>query len=194
VLHQAATFAPGGNGSSIEYGLLGFAVLIVILLLIIRVKRSHDRKIRQAASSGFYDFDVAHYGTASAGSSLMEKAVEASGRPLAPSFMSSGRGTNPKGAVAPMPVPSSFGGVDRSPAGPVRAYDQTTANDRGPMPPSPPSDGGAPDLPIPSTPRIPRNLASRPAPPRGSDSESSLPPLVQPPPPSSTPPTKQTPR
>ncbi len=80
---------------SIELDIIGFAAFMLIMLLVVRAKRSHDRKLRQAASSGFYDFDVARYGTASAGSSLMEKAVEASSRPLAPSFVSSNRGAGP---------------------------------------------------------------------------------------------------
>jgi hypothetical protein len=181
-LHETAAVT---QGISIEVGLLGFAALIVIVLLIVRMKRSHDQKIRRAASAGFYDFDVARFGTAS--SSLMENAVASSARPLAPSFVAPGRAVGHKDgpvatprpaptarpAPAPMPVPSSFGVLDRSPAGPPPAFDQVEAMDR--RPPSSPTGQGGPHLPIPATPYL-----APPPPP----SMSSLPPLVQPPPPS----------
>ena len=69
-LHETASVS---QGISIEAGLVGFAMFMMVLLLVIRMKRSHDQKIRRAASSGFYDFDVARFGTAS--STLMENAV-----------------------------------------------------------------------------------------------------------------------
>lgn len=174
----------------IELGVICFGAFALIMLLIIRTKRAHDQKLRRAASAGFYDFDVAHYGTASAGSSLMEESVEAGARPLAPSFTSAGRGADRKrGAVAPTgpaPIPSSFGVIDRSLVTAVPAYDQETAERHRPpegLPPSEPIDAG---LPIPSTPLFPPNSVE----PSESDPvpTSSLPPLVQPPPPASTPP------
>jgi hypothetical protein len=178
VLHEPAAAT---QGISIEVGLLGFAALIVVVLLIVRMKRSHDKKIRRGAAAGFYDFDVARFGTAS--SSLMENAVASSSRPLAPSFVAPGRAGGGKAAPAaaarpaprpaPMPVPSSFGVVDRSPTGPLPAFDQAEAVGR--RPPSSPTGSGGPRLPIPATPYL-----APPPPP----SMSSLPPLVQPPPPS----------
>jgi hypothetical protein len=183
-LHETAAVT---QGISIEVGLLGFAAFIVVVLLMVRMKRSHDQKIRRAASAGFYDFDVARFGTAS--SSLMENAVASSARPLAPSFVAPGRAAGgkdapvatprrtatpaPTPAPAPMPVPSSFGVLDRSPAGPPAAFDQVAAVGR--RPPSSPTGQGGPHLPIPATPYL-----APPPPP----SMSSLPPLVQPPPPS----------
>ena len=115
----------------IELGVICFGGFALVMLLVVRAKRAHDQKLRRAASAGFYDFDVAHYGTASAGSSLMEKSVEAGTRPLAPSFTSAGgRRTASRGAVAPAPpapIPSSFGVIDRSLVTAVPAFDQKTA-------------------------------------------------------------------
>ena len=127
----------------IELGVICFGGFVIVMLLIIRAKRAHDQKIRRAASSGFYDFDVARYGTASAGSSLMEKSVEASSRPLAPSFTSAGRGPGEKqrpATPAPAsPVPSSFGVIDRSLVTAVPAYDQRTAEQHRPPAERPPA-------------------------------------------------------
>jgi hypothetical protein len=155
--------------SSIELGVICFGGFTLVLLVAVRAKRSHDLKIRRAASSGFYDFNVAHYGTA--GGSLMEKAVEETRRPLAPSFAASARaaGGAPEGVgpKAPMPVPSSFGVIDRSPIGAPAAFDRRRAGREHP--------GG-------STPAIP--------PPPRSESDPTDPPLpllVQPPPPPSGP-------
>ena len=112
-----------------EIAIAAFVALMVLLIVALRVKHSHDQKIRRAASSGFYDFDLAHYGTPSAGNSLMEKAVESASRPLAPTFSSSGGAGKGKGKgkgtgaghIAKTPIPilvrshGSF--IDRSPAG-----------------------------------------------------------------------------
>ncbi len=174
-LHQTAAV---GHGISIEVGLLGFAAFIVVLLLVIRMKRAHDQKMRRAASSGFYDFDVARFGTA--GSTLMENTVASSARPLAPSFVAPGRsgGRNEASPTTPpaMAVPSSFGVVDRSPASPVPAFDQVESVSHRPPSshPAAATGQGGPHLPIPATPY----LAPSPPP-----SMSSLPPLAQPPPP-----------
>jgi hypothetical protein len=169
----------------IELGVICFAGFALVMLLVIRAKRAHDQKLRRAASAGFYDFDVARYGTASAGSSLMEKSVEASTRPLAPSFTSADRGADHKrGAVAPAapaPIPSSFGVIDRSLVTAVPAYDQKTAEAHRPPEARPAAETINTGLPIPSTLLIP------PIPDGPSESDpvptSSLPPLVQPPPP-----------
>ena len=174
----------------IELGVICFGAFALIMLLVIRAKRSHGLKLRRAASSGFYDFDVARYGAASAGSSLMEKSVEASTRPLAPSFTSADRGTDRKrGTVAPAapaPIPSSFGVIDRSLVTAEPAYDQKTAEGHRPPEARPRAEAIDTGLPIPSTPVIP------PSPGQPSESDpaptSSLPPLVQPPPPPPAPP------
>lgn len=178
----------------IELGVICFGGFVVVMLLIIRAKRAHDQKIRRAASSGFYDFDVARYGTATAGSSLMEKSVEASSRPLAPSFTSAGRGAGEKHRAATpapaSPIPSSFGVIDRSLVTAVPAYEQRTAEQHRPPAERPPTAGVVPDaepvgLSIPSTPVIPPATAESP---ESDPPASSLPPLVQPPPPSAGPP------
>jgi hypothetical protein len=187
-LQGVVASASVGSGSSIEYGLLGFAVLMLLLVFIVRAKRSHDQKVRRAASAGFYDFDVARYGASGAGSSLMENAVASSARPLAPSFSSSNRGnggsTAGNGTKPPMPVPSSFGPVDRSHPGPVPGFDAAAASNLRPpdvkrMPPPPPvapaAGLGSPELPIPSSPPLP--------PPPPAADPSTLPTLEQPPPP-----------
>ena len=155
----------------IELGVICFGAFVLVMLVAVRAKRSHSQKIRRAASSGFYDFDVAHYGNA--GSSLMEKSVEDSRRPLAPSFVASGRGggggggkgNGSQGPKEAMPIPSSFGVIDRSPVGPLPAFD---------------SRPGGNQRPIPSAP------TARPAP-ASDPGNPPLPPLVQPPPPASDP-------
>ena len=179
----------------IELGVICFGGFVVVMLLVIRAKRAHDQKIRRAASSGFYDFDVARYGTATAGSSLMEKSVEASSRPLAPSFTSAGRGAGEKHRAATpapaSPIPSSFGVIDRSLVTAVPAYDQRTAEQHRPPAERPPTAGVVPDADTGRTPH-PVDAGDPPEPCRiagiGSGPASSLPPLVQPPPPSAGPP------
>jgi hypothetical protein len=166
--------------SPIELGVICFVAFMLVMLLVVRAKRSHDQKIRRAASSGFYDFDVAHYGTE--GGSLMEKAVDESRRPLAPSFAASGRGAEKSGkrsgpgrpppstpmpAANPMPVPTSFGVIDRSPAGPLPTFERNTGPRQMPLPssakvpPPPRSAPPAPDAPLP--------LLEQPPPPPPSD-------------------------
>ncbi len=160
----------------IELIVICFGAFVLVMLLVVRAKRSHDQKRRRASASGFYDFDAAHYGTE--GGSLMEKAVEDSRRPLAPSFAASNRGAGGAGKRAdpgrpptpapvsnPMPVPSSFGVIDRSPAGPLPTLERNTGPRQGP---------------VPSTPKIP---PPPPPPPTAGPSDSPLPLLVQPPPP-----------
>lgn len=205
--HLWTMFASGLGSHSIEWDVVAIAVILFVLLVIIRAKRSRNQKLRRAAGSGFYDFDVARYGHGAPGSSLMETPMTESGRPLAPSFVSSSRDgeakANPKargaGGMAPLPVPSSFAAADRSLAGPVPAFDQATAVEHRP----PTAEPAAVNLAIPSMPRLPPDLPApaRPThagetaePPPGTvpvaeaDSQSSLPLLVQPPPPPPPPP------
>ena len=86
--HAAVVLASSFSFSklSVEDYVIGIAVLMAILLLIVRSYRGHNLKRRRAASSGFYDFDVAHYGN----SSLIEKTA-AGPTSLAPSFVAPGR-------------------------------------------------------------------------------------------------------
>jgi hypothetical protein len=197
--HLAVVLTPGITTSSIESGIVGFAVLMVILLVVVRAKRSHNQKLRRAGSSGFYDFDVARYGPSAAGASLMEKQIAQSERPLAPSFVSPTRGGDRKGKSAAA-TPSSFAAADRAFVRPVPAFDQATAIDRRPpaeVPHPPGHHSDSADLPIPSTPNLPPTSLSPPPPPESDEggetsappppphpaSESPLPLLVQPPPP-----------
>jgi hypothetical protein len=136
---------------SVEFDVICFGACLLVLLAAVRLKRSHDQKIRRGASSGFYDLDMARYG--SAGGSLMEKAVEENRRPLAPSFTAAPRvagGTaKAAGRGAPMPVPSSFGGTDRVPLGPPPAFDQQKAGREHPVPPGPGPASDPPGAPLP---------------------------------------------
>lgn len=185
----ALVFASGLGAFTLEKGILGFALLMVVLLLVIRAKRSHDQKRRRAASSGFYDFDVAHYGGPS-GAYLAERSVSAGAASLAPSFVAPDKGGHQKAKGGPVPVKASasVADVDRSIPRPVPAFDQAAA-----LGLRPPSDGSpvggwgvdltAPDLPLPSSPAIPRTPHPDAPPDTGETTEAPLPLLVQPPPP-----------
>ena len=76
----------------------------------------------KAASTGFYDFDAAHYGYSPSGSSPLVAPVIPSDRPLAPTFVASPRGNEPKpraAPVAPQPVTSPFAEGDLPMVGPL---------------------------------------------------------------------------
>jgi hypothetical protein len=154
--HQAAIFASGLGTYPIEGVLIGFAVVVSILLLLVRAKRAHNQRLRKAASTGFYDSDVAHYGhSASATAPLSVPGI----RSLAPTFVSSSRGneTKPKTApVAPLHVPSAFVDVDRSVVDPLPEFDRPKGPQHRPQPPPPPP-------PPPSTSSLP--LLEQPPPP-----------------------------
>ena len=101
----------------------------------------------------------------------MEQSVVDSRKPLAPSFVASGRdgnATKGNGTQGAMPIPSSFGVIDRSPVGPLPAFD---------------AKPGGNQRPIPSTPTVRQAPVSDP----GTPPLPPLPPLVQPPPPASDP-------
>jgi hypothetical protein len=181
--HAAAVLASSfsfGNLSVEEYA-IGVAVIMAIFLLIVRFLRGHDQKRRRAASSGFYDFDVAHYGN----SSLIEK-KPSGGASLAPSFVAPGRnGQKAKGAkVVTTATSTAFADTDRSLPLPVPAFNAAQAVEHRPPEALPPLAPGA-HLPLPSSPALPR----LPSDPEGSLSadEGTLPLLVQPPPPADRP-------
>ncbi len=168
--YQAAIFASGYGHYSIEWVLIGFAVVVSIQLWLVRVKRAHDQKLRKAASTGFYDFDVAHYAHSSSESLATGAPVAPGGRSLSPTFTSSARGeaTKPRTApVAPLPVPSTFADVDRSFASLLPEFDRLPGPEQ--------------RLPIPSTQNI------EPPPPPPTSPNASLPLLEQPPPPTPDP-------
>jgi hypothetical protein len=137
--HQGMILASGFSAYPIEYALVGFAAFVLILLLLVRVRRAHNQKLRRAASTGFYDFDVAHYGHSTSVSSPTDTLTAPIDRPLAPTFVSSPRGDETKARaapVAPLPVPASFAQVDHRFVGPLPEFDQHHPPPR-PRPPAP---------------------------------------------------------
>jgi hypothetical protein len=156
----------------IESGLVALAVVLLIALLVVRSKRARDQKLRKAASTGYYDPDVARYGYGSPAVPA-EPPIDFDGIPLAPTFLAPGRGKATKRSVSePRPAPA-FGTMILAPPRPVPAFDQASVIGGRPVSDgaSPVSDGAPPPPPPPPSPA--------PAPPPAS----SLPPLVQPPPP-----------
>ena len=137
---------------SVEDYVIGVAVLMAILLLIVRSYRGHNLKRRRAASSGFYDFDVAHYGN----SSLIEKTVTGP-TSLAPSFVAPGRDGQKAKSVSGVTAGAStaFADADRSLPLPVPAFDPAKAIEHRPPEPLPPMEAGV-HLPLPSSPALPR--------------------------------------
>jgi hypothetical protein len=120
---------------SIELAVICFAAFVLVILLALRARRSHNQQLRRGASSGFYDMDVARYGTTTAGSSLMEKSILERKRPLAPSFSAS---TKTGGQAMPIP------------AGPPPSFDLDAAQKSRPQP-----DGSAPAAPSNQPPALP---------------------------------------
>ena len=179
--HAAVVLASSFSFSklSVEDYVIGVAVLMAVLLLIVRSYRSHNLKRRRAASSGFYDFDVAHYGN----SSLMDKTA-AGPSSLAPSFVAPGRGGQKAKSASTVTAGAStaFADADRPLPLPVPAFDAAKAVGNRPPEPLPPMSADA-HLPLPSSPPLPRTLSgpeeSQPS------GEAVLPLLVQPPPPAS---------
>jgi hypothetical protein len=168
---EGTLFATGISPSHIEIILLGVAVVLLILLLAIKARRSHGQRKRKAASVGYHDFDAARYGHGAVGNSLIDSSVNARARPLAPSFVSPKKGaTHCPGTAPSLAIPSSFGAVDRSRSDSVRSFDP-----EGVLPLRPPSD-----LPPRHLPPPPGQASTEQAPATGS----TLPLLVQPPPPS----------
>jgi hypothetical protein len=189
----STVFAAGLGRFSLEEDLLAFAGLMLLLLCLVRVKRGHDQKRRRAASTGFYDFDVARYGHSSAGSSLMETPLNPEANALAPTFVSPNRAAGSKTASKAKGSGRGDPGLaGLPPPRPLPAFDQAVAVASRPPAPGvdlPPPPGGA-RLPIPSTPLVPPppppgSVATDPAGPAATDGPSpgSLPLLVQPPPP-----------
>jgi hypothetical protein len=79
------------GGSQLELGAVGLVALLAIALLIVKLKFSHDRQLRIAASAGYHHRDVARYTQDGVG--LPEDpGVDPRTIPLAPSFVASARG------------------------------------------------------------------------------------------------------
>ncbi len=71
-------FDLGDHGVSVEFGILAFAGALVLALLVAKARRAYLQKMRRASSAGYYNYDVARYGGAAPGRSLIE-ATETSG-------------------------------------------------------------------------------------------------------------------
>ncbi len=212
--HGAVLIASGNSVSKIELVLLVVAAAIVVILLTIKAVRSHGKKMRKAASEGYFDRDVARYAPGTVGTSLVEKSFTTGPLALSPSFVSSKPARSKKSG--PRPAPGAAGPTfvedDRSTSSEVRAFDPTEAIEQRPAPaavpsllewdPPPAGESVTPgeDQPVPPPPPQPQPqpqppaatlpalaVPEQPAPPTEPASPP-LPPLVQPPPPAKSPP------
>jgi hypothetical protein len=160
----------GGHDITLEVGVLAFVVVMIVALFIAKARRAHVQKLRKAASTAFYDFDVARYGGTVPGRSLIE-ATETTGTPsLASTFSAPKRGSRHKGNSPADPPPI-----------PPPPFAARTSNTEGsftsaPIPPPPPgpstvgtqqeeAEGSALPLLVPPPPPAPASAI--PPPPRG---------------------------
>jgi len=178
-MHEVALFSSGVTAVTVtttvvEFGLVAVALVLFIALLALRAVRARNQKLRRAASSGYYDPDVARYGYGTP-AVPSEPPIDLDGIPLAPTFVAPGQGRATKqrvsAAPASRPSPASFGSMSLAPPRPVPIFDQASVIKARPV-----SDTTRPVSSGPPTPPPP-------PPPGGS----SLPPLVQPPPPAGKP-------
>ena len=92
-------FDLGDHAVSVEFGILAFAGALVLALLVAKARRAYLQKMRRASSAGYYDYDVARYGGAAPGRSLIE-ATETSGpQSLASTFSAPTRGSRQEGPI-----------------------------------------------------------------------------------------------
>jgi hypothetical protein len=95
--------------AGVELGVLVFAGVVVVGLLLAKARRAHVQKLRKAASTGYYDFDVARYGGTAPGRSLIESTETEGPQSLASSFSAPRRGSRRKdrssASVPPVPAP-----------------------------------------------------------------------------------------
>ena len=64
----ASVFPPGitattGSTTRLELGVVVVVVVLFAALLLVRARQARDQRIRKAASEGYFDPDVARYGT-----------------------------------------------------------------------------------------------------------------------------------
>ncbi len=154
---RLAAVSLGAHVAGVEIGLVTFAVAVVVVLYVLKFKRSHDQRLRKAASVGYHDFDVARYGGTAPGQSLIESTVADSGpQTLAPSFSAPPKGSRRKDRTPAdsRPDPTQVGALPPSLAPP--RFDPADAERRRSQsasvtPPSPnlPPPPGAPLLPPP---------------------------------------------
>ncbi|MGA8724928.1 MAG: hypothetical protein WB565_07785 [Acidimicrobiales bacterium] len=170
-------FDLGDHGVSVEFGILAFAGVLVLALLVAKARRAYLQKMRRASSAGYYDYDVARYGGAAPGRSLIE-ATETSGpQSLASTFSAPTGGSRKKdrssATVPPVPGPPA----PHSPSTEFTFGSAPPPPGSAPLPP-PPGSGSAP---LPPPPPAPGSVSTEDAESGGSG----LPLLVPPPPPPS---------
>jgi hypothetical protein len=176
-LVRMSAFELGDHTVSVEFGILAFAGVLVLALLVAKARRAYLQKMRRASSAGYYDYDVARYGGTAPGRSLIE-ATETSGPlSLSSTFSAPKKGSHkkdrPTATVPPVP-------------GPLAPHSPSTEFTFGSAPPPPgsaplPPPPGSPSAPLPPPPPDPRSVGSE----DGESAGSELPLLVPPPPPPS---------
>ena len=181
-MHEGALLPTGSTAvtGSVTTDLFAVALLLLAVLLLTKVKRDHDQKIRKAASVGYFDTDVARYGHGSVAPPADDMAMDQSRQPLAPSFAAprrvTGAGRPTTGGPSPRPGPSSPGISSTDIPRPVPAFDPVAALSSRPAS----ADGAS------STTVIPSSAPPPPPPPPPTDirrTPTALPRLDQPPPP-----------
>ncbi len=210
----AAIVGSGSNLDQIELVVLGVVVLLAVLLIAVRATRSRRQKLRKAASTGYFDLDVARYGPDAVPGPEDVPAGQAD-QPLAPTFTAPrGRRNAPTGSGRVDPTPGPTGPLDatrrstdpippfmpRAPSGPAGAAPPTDP----PAPPATsapapaPTPGAAPTVPPPPPPSstplaspppvpVPSSPSPTPSPTPPPTPSSTLPLLEQPPPPAQRP-------
>ena len=111
-----------------EVVLVGAIIVFGIVLLVMRMRRSTDRNRRKASATGYFDRDVARYGSGGHGTVMPGEASlhngpaagrSGSGVPMAPSFAApkaAGRGRpGDNGPTPPSPVRPAAGSPTRVP-------------------------------------------------------------------------------
>lgn len=122
------------------------ALLLLVALLALKAKRTHDLRRRKASAVGYHDFDVARYGAGRPGTSLIDASASATAPSLSPTFVSPRRGSSRRGGRGAGAEPS-FGTSDPVSDLLVQAFDVEEAQRI--RPPT----SGAP-VPIPSAPEL----------------------------------------
>jgi hypothetical protein len=152
---RAGAVVAATSSSTIEIAVVAVAVVLLIVVLALRTRRDRTHRLRQGSSTGYFDRDVARYGSGPTGLSVGATPIDPSHQPLAPTFTSASKGarrTKAPKTGAPMPVPS-FAAIDHLRDGPVPAFDQVSALGlRPPTSTAPPMPGLVQPPPAPAAP------------------------------------------
>ncbi len=191
-LLTARISAAADSGTRLEVGAVVLVLLVFVALLLVRAKQNRDKKIRKAASEGYYDPDVARYVRGTDSGASTETETDEDDRPLAPSFVAPVRSKASKRgapvATPPHSVSTAFAGGDAVPPRPVPAFDPVAAvAGRPPTGPAPPDAPTAPVVPLPPVPAAPLPPPPPPPPPGSKTGMPSPFPHVEPFPPSGGP-------